>query len=207
MNSRNITVGDVYEVSSQPNPLRVVGVDEHVVMYDTWWPHKNAWGMERLGGTFTYYRMARSFFEARSRLLRSDPLSSLELNVHRPDLPFALARRNDLSWYEQWDESRAFHVNTVEESVSALEASQVFLVPFGPRDSAKPPVLVCAEDRLSFSVPELLRAAHAVQVPFLGDVRLTAGVGIYRSGIKKRIPMFYLWGAKPKHEAPTANAA
>ena len=207
MSPRIITVGNVYEMSSQPNPLRVVGVDDHVVMYDSWWPHKNAWGMDKLVGTFIYYRMARSFFDSHSRLLRAEPLSPLELSVHRPDLPFAFARRNDLSWYEEWDDAGTFADNAIGDSVSALEAPQIFLVPFGPRDSAKAPVLVHAGDRRSFSVAELLRAARAVQVPFLGDVRLTAGVGIYRSGIKKRIPSFYLWGANAKHEVPAANAA
>lgn len=203
MNPLPITVGNVYEISSQPNPMRVVGVDDHVVMYDSWWPHKGAWGMQELVGTFSYYRMPRAIFESRSRLLRSEPLSPLELTVHRPDLPFAFAQRIDLSWYEKWNETDI----STRDAVPALQVPEIFLVPFGPRDSSKPPVLVRANDQRSFSVSELLRAAHTVQAPFLGDARITVGVGIYRSGIKKRVPSFYLWGADAKHEAAAGNAA
>lgn len=207
MNTRPMTVGNVYEIASQPNPTRVVGFDDYVVMYDSWWPHKEAWGMEKLVGEFIYYRMPRTIFESRSRLLRAEPLSPLELTVHRPDLPFAFARRRDLSWYENWNDASALAVNLMPDSVPALQVPEVFLVPFGPRDSSKPPVLIRAQDGRSFSVSELLSAAREVQAPFLGEERLTVGVGIYRSGIKKRIPSFYIWGANAKHEGCSGIAA
>lgn len=207
MNAPPIAVGNVYEMSSQPNPLRVVGVHDDVVMYDSWWPHKPGWGMEKLAGTYIYYRMPRVIFESRARLLRSEPLSPQELGVHRPDLPFAFARHSELSWYESRGEASSPTDDSKQDLAARLDAPEIFLEPFGTRDGAKPLVHIHAEDRRSFSVHELLSAARTIQTPLLGDVRLTVGVGIYRSGIKKRIPSYYLWGANAKHEPASEDAA
>jgi hypothetical protein len=207
MNSQQIDLGNVYQMESQPNPVRVVAFDDHVVLYDTWWPHKGAWAMAKLVGAFTYYRMTRTHFERHSRLLRTDSLSELELSVHRPDLPFAFVQSTALSWYEPWSEGDLVANCSSPPGAPLLNAPTVFLVPFGPRNSVKPPVQIHAENGRFFTGVELLRAAQAEQAPFVGEVRLTKGVGIYRSGIKKRLPSFYLWGAISKHEAASANAA
>jgi hypothetical protein len=206
MTPPHIALGAVYDAQWSPNSVRVVAFDRDVVMYDTWWPHKGAWAMARLQGTFTYYRLSRDYFEAHSRYVRTDPLTEQERLVHRPDLPFAFAQRPSLSWYEPWHQP---HVSTASSlrAEPALEAAAIFLSPFGPRDSAKPAVLVHAENGRSFGEAELLRLAKAVQDPFVGDVRLTSGVGIYRSGIKKRIPSYYLWGALSRLDRPAENAA
>lgn len=46
--------------------------------------------------------------------------------------------------------------------------------------------------------------ARILPGPFVGDVRLTEGVGIYRAGIKKRLPSYYIWGrgVEPTHHRP-----
>lgn len=201
MSSPGLSIGGVFELASHANPVRVVGLDDHVVMYDTWWPHLGAWAMAKLVGRFTYYRMSRAHFESQARLLRVDPFSELELSVHRPDLPFSFAQRADLSWYEQWSEAGAISKSTSTGTAPALDAPAVFLEPFGPRGSPKPLVLFHASNGRFFTEEELLHVARAAQARFIGDVRLTNGVGLYRSGIKKRIPSFYLWGAISKHEA------
>ena len=206
MNASRIALGAVYEAQWSPNPVRVVAFDSHVVMYDTWWPKKGAWAMAKLAGTFTYFRLSRTYFEAHSRLVRTDPLSEQELKIHRPELPFALAQRSNLSWYEPWSESAISAADSSPHSQRILDAPAAFLSPFGPRDSEKPPVLVNAENGRFFDEVELLRLARAIQDSFAGEVRLTNGVGIYRSGIKKRLPSYYLWGAKSRLEAP-ADAA
>lgn len=177
--------------------MRVVAFDDAEVMYDVWWPHREAWGMARLLGDFTYCRLPRRYVEASARYVRTDSLSEKELQVHRPDLPFAVARRDEVSWYEQsWREH-------VFETAPVLAVSTIYLAPFGPRDSAKPAVLLTADNGEGFTESELLTKAKMLQDPFVGNVRLTEGVGIYRAGIKKRVPSYYLWGARSRADQPS----
>ena len=197
MNPRPIEIGDVHEMPSHPRPMRVIGLSDDVVLYDTWWPHENRWAMSKLIGTFSYYRMPRAIFVERSRRIRTDPLTESELDVHRPDLPFAFARSAELSWYGEG--------GSLSGDRSTLDASSIFLEPFGRRAGVKPMVQIHAENGRFFTAIELLRAAHAVQAPYRGDVRQTEGVGVYRLGIKKRIPSYYLWGAKSRHETAAAE--
>jgi hypothetical protein len=196
-----MNLGAVFEVDWTPEPVRVIAFDRHVVMYDTWWSHRGSWGMSKLLGKYSYYRLHRDYFEEHASLLRSEPLTEQEVQVHRPDLPLAFAARQSLSWYEQWSTDLQI------ESEQTLEASAIYLAPFGPRDSSKPAVLVHAANGRSFSETELLLAAKSVQDPHIREFPLTGGVGIYRSGIQKRLPSYYLWGAKSRLEESAENAA
>ena len=49
--------------------------------------------------------------------------------------------------------------------------------------------------------------ASELQFPHAGDVLLTEGVGIYRAGIKKRTPSYYIWGGRSRAEAPAVGLA
>ena len=194
-----ITFGAVFEIDSSPYPMRVIAYDDAEVMYDVWWPHKNAWGMASLLGTFAYYRLPREYVQAHARTIRIDPMSEKEQQVHRPDLPFAVAQHQSTSWYDRpWTED-AFGTTSI------LATNAIYLSPFGPRDSAKPPVLIEADNGKWFSELELLTKASKLQLPLIGDVRLTEGVGIHRSGIKRRTPSYYIWGARSRAEAPATG--
>ena len=200
MSASAVTLGAVFQSDWSPEPIRVVAFDSNVVMYDTWWPHRSSWGMAKLLGSYSYYRLHRAFFEQHARHLRVDPLSEKEMLVHRPDLPFAFGVRESLSWYDKWPE------DVGAESESSLQAPAIYLLPFGPRDSSRSGVLIEAANGLSFSEAELLLAARSIQEPQTRGVRLTSGVGIHRSGIQKRLPSYYLWGSKSRLNVSTRNA-
>ena len=192
-------LGAVFEIESSPYAMRVIAFDDAEVMYDVWWPHREAWGIARLLGDVTYLRLPRDYVEANARYTRTDPLSEMELQIHRPELPFAVAQRQEISWYEpSWNEG-------VLETVPVLAASSIYLSPFGPRDSAKQASLLAADDGNAFTEAELLTKARILQAPFVGDIRLTEGVGIYRAGIKKRLPSYYIWGARSRADSPSAT--
>lgn len=196
MNSVSIRLGDVYDYNHPSGPLRVIAFDSDVVMYDMWLAHKNSWRMSNFFGEFTFYRLERNYFEANTRYLRSEPLSEFEVNVFRPDLPFAFARDKHLSWYE--------NLPSVQRSgdKQILSVPAIYISPFGLRKSPKPDVLIRAGNGEFFTKNELISLAKAVQLPYLGSERLTEGVGVYRSGIKKQIPSYYIWGALSKLESP-----
>lgn len=177
--------------------MRVVAYDDVEVMYDVWWQHKSAWAMASLLGDFAYFRMPRHSVQTEARFVRVDPLTDRELQVHRPDLPFAVARHAGLSWYDRSWPKHALGTHAV------LNIARIYLAPFGPRDSAKPSALIEADNGESFTEFELLVKAKRLQDQFIGDVALTDGLGIYRAGIKKRTPSFYIWGSKSRAEAPS----
>ena len=59
----SIELGGVFQFNHDERPIRVIAFDDNVVMYDAWWSHMNSWGMAKLTGRFSYYRMRRDFFE------------------------------------------------------------------------------------------------------------------------------------------------
>jgi hypothetical protein len=198
MTAFKTALGAVFEIESNPYAMRVIAFDDAEVMYDVWWPDKETWGMARLLGDVACYRLRRDYVEANARYIRTDPLSEAELRVHRPELPFAVAQRKEVSWYgPSWRED-------VLETAPVLAASNIYLAPFGPHDGTKQASLLAADDGIAFTEAELLTKARILQAPFVGDLRLTEGVGIYRAGIKKRLPSYYIWGARSRADSPSA---
>ena len=212
MKTPPIELGAVFQTDWSENPIRVIAFDSSVVMYDAWWPHKAAWGMEKLIGKFSYYRLPLALLLQKSKYLRTDKYTDQETTVHRPDLPFAFAQCDLLDWYAQRPKS----IGQLEQMLSRpsplgtelrLKVPAIYLSPFGPKDSSKPAVLIHAKDGESFTEAEVLWHAWQLQAPHLGERHLTNGVGVYRSGIQKRIPSYYIWGFKSRLESAVKNVA
>jgi hypothetical protein len=88
----------VLQPAFDERPIRVLTFDDREVMYDSWWPHKSAWGFTSLKGRVSYYRIPRRFLLERSSYIRTDPLSGAELGFHRPDLPLRFGTSADIEW-------------------------------------------------------------------------------------------------------------
>lgn len=204
METSLVVLGGVYELRDLADPVRVIAFDRHVVIYDTWCSHKNVWAMARLSGRYSYYRLPTDYFERHSLYLRADELTQHESDVHRPDLPFAIAQHEDLSWYEAW--GRDGSVAGLAQIGPAIRTPAVYLAPFGAKDGQKPAVLVKAGNGSCFSETELLLYAYDIQRLHIGGERLTKGVGIYRSGIQGKLPSYYLWGSRSRLDG-ARNAA
>jgi hypothetical protein len=90
--------------------------------------------------------------------VRSEPLTSDEISIHRPDLPFAFGQCAVLSWStdppaELGGFSEGWRAATCSEG-SVLDASEVFLCPFGSKGGQKPGVRVKATDGAAFAEEE-----------------------------------------------------
>lgn len=207
-----IELGAVFQTEWSENPIRVIAFDSSVVMYDAWWPHKSAWGMEKLTGNVSYYRLPLALLMQKAKYLRTDKYTDQEATVHRPDLPFAFAQYDLLDWYAQSPKSIG-HLEQMLSSQSPLgtelllKVPAIYLSPFGPKDSFKPAVLVHAKNGESFTEAEVLWHAWQLQAPLLGARQLTSGLGVYRSGIQRRIPSYYIWGSKSRLEGVVKNVA
>jgi hypothetical protein len=205
MNPQHLHLGAVFQPDWDERPIRVLAFDKTEVMYDCWWPHKGAWGLTSLKGTVSYYRIATTFLLSRAAYVRTDQYTDSEFKIHRPDLPFSFAKCSEIEWSVVLPAS----INELEQSLAStkisaaillasLNAPRLYLSPFGPKGSSKPGHLVEAQNGEAFSAAELLWHASRLQAPFVRDVPLTTGVGIYRLGLQRQLPSYYIWGARSR---------
>jgi hypothetical protein len=220
MEPARVEVGAVLRWAHDDRPFRVLACDSGVAMYDTWWPHVGNWGLANLDEVkkrrVNYSVVTTSTVAEKATFVRSEPLTEAEISLHRPDLPFAVAQCQVLSWPGEAPESaeasaRGWRSAGCPEA-EALRASQLYLLPFGPRGGERAGVRVKADNGTSFSWDELVRKSSVVQAPFVRAGASAQGVGIYRSGLNRGIPAYYLWGsqsllhdqiASPAHRAGT----
>ena len=192
MDASNIEPGAVFRFPHDDRPNRVLLHHDDVVMYDGWLPHRDGWGLADLEAIkrqrIVYYVTTVSTLQEKATYLRVDPLSADERAVHRPDLPFAALQDTAITWFV------GSHRAAVRAR-SGLDASPIYLLPFGPGGGTKTGLRIVADNGSSFSVDELFRKAQAAQSRHLGDAMPVAGVGIYRSGLQRGLPAFYLWGS------------
>jgi hypothetical protein len=196
------SVGSVVLPDWDPRAHRILLMDQIQVFYDVWWSHAHEWGLSSLSGQGHYYCLPTSLLRGRSIVLRSEPLTDIEQAIHRPDLPLRLLRSPSMQWskdqYQSMSQFIGAHQGDIEQlGISddnvALDAPEVFLVPFGPGGGMKRAVRLKALNGRGFSSIELLWRAYEVQAP--QHRTSTNGIGIYRSGFKNKAPVFYLWGS------------
>jgi hypothetical protein len=206
MNSSHLHSGAVFQTEWDSRPIRIIAFDDEQVMYDSWWPHVPGWGIDSLNRTVSYYRLPTSLLFSKAKYLRTEEYTEAELSIHRPDLPFAFARSPSLEWptgspatVEEFPNG-LFQLADKPSEPRTLDTPKIYLAPFGPKGSSKPGVLVEAENGTCFTVEEILWRAAQLQSQYLREIKVTAGVGIYRLGIQRKLPSYYIWGAKSRME-------
>jgi hypothetical protein len=187
-----------------------------IVMYDAWWPHLEDWGLSRLQEIkrqrIRYYVTFLSTVAEKATYLRAEPLTRDEVSIHRPDLPVSLVQCAAMQWpvevpqvaadlTERW---RAAGCSDSRAGIG-LNASEIYLYPFGSKGGQKAGVRVRADNGVAFTPEELLWKAAMLQAPHVGDVLPTQGVGFYRTGLHRGIPGYYLWGSESQMHTHIAD--
>jgi hypothetical protein len=184
-------------------------------MYDAWWPHLDNWGLANLSEVkkwrVNYYVVTASTLVEKATFVRSEPLTRAENSLHRPDLPFAAVQCQVLSWPAEASRSveaaaRGWRSAGCPEA-EALAASEVYLQPFGSGGGERTGIRVNADNGTSFSGDELVWKASVLQAPFVRARVPAHGVGIYRSGLNRGIPAYYLWGSQSRLHDEIASSA
>lgn len=213
-----IESGAVFVWPHDDRPKRVLIHCDGVVMYDAWWPHNETWGLADLKQAgkkrVSYYVARAATLIGTASHLRKEPLSDDEFALHRPDLPFAVAQSAAMQWPTQTppEANRRTDLLTAAGCVDAwstvnLGAAAVYLYPFGPNGGHKAGIRAEADNRTDFTAEELFWKAATIQAPSICDVLPTHGVGIYRSGLQRGIPSYYLWGNQSRlHVSPESSS-
>lgn len=192
--------------------MRVLIHDHDVAMYDVWWPHLGEWGLSNIGEAkrrrIDYYVTTISSLASRASYLRTDPLTDEEFKFHRPDLPFAIGRCLEMQWAESVAETKQELVERLRTAgclnhggETRVTASDLYLYPFGPKGGQKKPARVKSDDGVAFTIEELIWKAARAQAEVIDGALPTEGVGIYRAGLQRGVPSYYLWGAESKLHA------
>lgn len=175
--------GDVLRVAWDERPLRVLMADPIETFYDVHWPEVG-WGLARVKNA-TYYRIS-TFLASSAKRECHEPLTQQEKATHRPDLPMRLLRNAEADWNGS-PASLATSATDIK-----IDAPELALIPFGAKGGGLKSQIVEAADRRAFRGTELLLRAQALQKAICPEVK---GIGLYRSGISRGIPSYYLWGA------------
>lgn len=180
---------------------RVLAVDKFEVFFDGIYYSDNSYlfDLERnLRGSLGFSRMNRNFFEKCSKKIGEAPLSEKAKSILRIDLPIRVGRLKNLSWddncFREKDAySRYFNEATLLKwGCREIEASQIFLEPITDRKMPKRAVKIEADNGLCFNVKELIWKASQIRNDVVNGP--SEGIGLYRSGVKNGIPVYYIWG-------------
>lgn len=210
-----VEAGAVFRWSHDDRPIRLLIHDGDVVMYDAWWPHLGTWGLANLDEArrkrISYYVTLVSAVLEKAVYLRTEPLTDEEVATHRPDLPYAAVRSAKVQWPQEAPGSAdqfAAQLRAAGLAVdsTALDQAECYLFPFGPDGGRKRGVRVRVDNGTTFTVGELLWKATVIQAPFVRGELPAQGVGIYRDGLERGIPSYYLWGDESRMHTEIAAA-
>jgi hypothetical protein len=191
MTGNTLELGAVYKTDETGFLSRVIAFDVKMTLCDFWMTAESAWSLQNSQlKTSAYTAMDSQRLLKQGAYIRTEALTDDEYRLHRPDLPLAFAQFEQFSWYEILPTAEV-----AKEKIPLLEIPEIYLLPYGPKLSVKPFVLVKAKNGKSFTTAELLDLAWHVQKPHLRETRITNGVGLYRSGLRHRTPSYYIWGS------------
>ncbi|GAA2398044.1 hypothetical protein GCM10010191_00910 [Actinomadura vinacea] len=205
MDRAQVEAGTVFAWPGDERPMRVLLRDAEVAMYDAWWPHLQTWGLGDLKRTrrkrVSYYVTDVTTLAAKATFLRTEPLTDDETALHRPDLRFSLAQCAEVQWPAEAPDATVRFTEHLRASGcwdalagSTLNVPEIYLLPFGPDGGTKAGVRVKADTGIAFTARELISKAATIEAPWVRSVVPTQGVGIYRSGLQRGLPAYYLWG-------------
>jgi hypothetical protein len=177
-------LGKIYKASWDDSIMRVIGFDEFEVFYDGYCEHDDSWTFaSNLKKKCSFYRTSRNIFSEKASLIDFKELTKEENDIFRPDLTIRTCRVENASWLDS-------DFNIERTDMKSIKSEKVWLYPFGPKGGLKKGELITAKNNKEFTIPELLKSAKRIQQSV--NINKTNGIGIYRIGIQKQLPSYYI---------------
>jgi hypothetical protein len=179
-------LGEIYKANWDGSVMRVIGFDEHEVLYDGYWEHDNSWTFaSNLKKKCSFYRTSRNIFDEKAKLIDFKELTNEEYDIFRPDLAIRTCRIKNASWSDS-----DFNLEGIDSNFELIKSGQIWLFPSGTNGSLKKGEIVKSSNNKEIGVSELLKSAKRIQESV--NPRKSNGIGIYRTGIYKQIPSYYI---------------
>ena len=199
-------IGDVFSFSE--NRIRILMFDDKEVFYGTV-DEENTFVYAKYK-TVSYYRTSKDYFDKNSSFIEPAEFTEKELEIHRPDLPLRLNCFAGFFWSTKSLEKETDFDNFLKsvgirkDILEGLDSSKVVVIPNSQQQSNKKPVLLESLNN-SFSGQELMKECFRIQSeyvksdkPYFSRFKKAkqglSGIGMYRLGIKRNVPSYYLGG-------------
>ena len=150
-------------------------------------------------GKEIFRRTNRSLFEkCIVKKLQSTPLSEEIIEKLYLNLPMRIGRLRKLSWDSEYFNTLEVYLDYIKKhtkemwSEKVIALNSLYVIPYTMSEFPKKPVKVESDNSQYFTVKELLWKAAKVRNAFVKGG--SEGVGLYRSGIYKGLPSYYIWG-------------
>ena len=179
-------LGGIYKTELDERPVRIIGSDKHETFYDCLWENDKWIFSGNLKRKCSFYRIPTEFLNSKSEFIELKPLTETEQNCFRPDLPMRFGRTKKVSWNEF--NSNSLRILESLYSDQKINAESIILVPFGPKGGTKKGVKIESEN--GFTVFEIIEKAKKIQEDV--NENPSNGIGMYRLGIQKGIPSYYI---------------
>jgi hypothetical protein len=174
--------------------MRVFSYDEFEILYDARLL-STGWQFNNLKKYVKFSRSPNNFKNASYEFQYLMPLTDEELQIIRPHLPMRLARIPELSWLDKMFATQAQIENYIADKhahlmTDKLETDKIYLEARYRQKNTKAATLITADNGKYFTVPELIFKANQI---YSGVYNVTGeGIGIFRSGIKGKLPQYYI---------------
>jgi hypothetical protein len=174
--------------------IRILTYDAYEILYDVKLISVG-WKFQNLKKYVKFSRSPNNFKNASYEFQNLMPLTDAELQIIRPHLPMRLGRIPELSWldpmFENQEQIQAYledkHTHLLTEKI---ETDKIYLQARYRLKNTKADTLITADNGKYFTIPELIFKANQI---YSGVYKITGeGIGIFRSGIKGKLPEYYI---------------
>ena len=209
-----LELGGLYHTTWERRKLRIIGLDEFEVLYDTLW-EDGEWAISAdLNRNNAYARSDYDHFLASAEYVGHQPLTAKELVYFRPDLPIRIGRIREFNWNSTPAGDKVAFEKAVagllkEDHGKKLDCPRIMLIPIGVNARAirdpdggisiveltrwgkmgRGVVKECAGE---FDLLDLLWEAKCVQEQYADPAQ--RGIGLYRLGNHRSTPSYYIGG-------------
>lgn len=150
--------------------------------------------------TMLFSRTTKKFLTNQQKLVDFKPLEDWQIDLLKPYLPIRFGRFRDVSWGDEFlNEEKTIieflRANNCDNEQIILNVNQIYLKGINKNEFPGKPILIEAKNKINFQLSEILSIANKIMMSIKSNKNFKSnGIGIYRSGIKSRIPTYYIWG-------------
>lgn len=190
--------------SGSQSLLKVIQFDDYEVHADSVRLEEvySGWRMENKklkNEIFT--RTRKEIFLKKFEYCSFEPLEQEFIDYYHLTLPMRICRFRDISWgdelfYSSENINAYLQQCQIPQQINrTLSCKEIYLEGTNKNWRTQKPILVTADNGEYFTVSELMFKANEIQRAIKSNKNFkTDGIGIYRTGMFKGLPCYYIWG-------------